>query len=117
MEDQQKATKVTLYLPSDLHRQLKIRSAVDGEPMSTMAERALKFYLSHADVVEASTEHGSTYKTYSCPSCADSVVVRDGQLVSVKEAIQAAPSDGLPVAVPEVVAEGSRPEEGQLVHC
>ena len=117
MEDQQKATKVTLYLPSDLHRQLKIRSAVDGEPMSAMAQRALQFYLAHADVVEASAEHGSTYQTYSCPSCSESVVMREGQLVSVKEVIQASSSNELTVAVPEVVAEESRPEEGQLVHC
>ena len=80
MEDQQKATKVTLYLTSDLHRQLKIRSAVDGEPMSSLAEKALQFYLSNSDVVEEVSKHGSTYKTYSCPSCSDAVVVRDGEL-------------------------------------
>lgn len=117
MEDQQKATKVTLYLPQDLHRQLKIRSAVDGEPMSTLAERALEFYLSHSEVVEEHSGHGVTYRTYSCPSCDDAVVVRDGELVAVKDVIGAAHQSELRVDMVEVVAESSRPEEGQLVHC
>ena len=116
MEDQQKATKVTLYLPQDLHRQLKIRSAVDGEPMSALAERALQFYLSHSDVVEEHSAHGSTYRTYNCPSCSDSVVMREGELVSVKDAASSQ-ADELHVDMQEVVGEGSRPEEGQLVHC
>jgi phenolic acid decarboxylase len=117
MEDQQKATKVTLYLPQDLHRQLKIRSAVDGEPMSALAERALQFYLSHSDVVEEYSDHGNTYRTYHCPSCSDSVVMREGELVSVKDVVESSQCDELHVDVPGVVPEGARPEEGQLVHC
>ena len=116
MEDQQKATKVTLYLTSDLHRQLKIRAAVDGEPMSALAEKALQFYLSHSDVVEEYSSHGSTYRTYNCPSCSDAVVVRNGELLSVESVVGAA-SDELAVGVSGVMSEGSRPEEGQLVHC
>jgi len=116
MEDQQKATKVTLYLTSDLHRQLKIRSAVDGEPMSALAEKALQFYLTHSDVVEEHSGHGNTYRTYSCPSCSDAVVVKEGELMSVKDVANASSSD-LNVEMPGVVSEGSRPEEGQLVHC
>jgi len=116
MEDQQKATKVTLYLTSDLHRQLKIRSAVDGEPMSALAEKALQFYLTHSDVVEEHSGHGNAYRTYSCPSCSDAVVVKEGELMSVKDVADASSSD-LNVEMPGVVSEGSRPEEGQLVHC
>jgi hypothetical protein len=117
MEDQQKATKVTLYLPQDLHRQLKIRSAVDGEPMSALAERALQFYLAHSEVVEEYSGHGNTYRTYNCPSCSDSVVMREGELVSVKDVATSSRADELHVDMQEVVSEGSRPEEGQLVHC
>lgn len=118
MEDQQKATKVTLYLTSDLHRQLKIQSAVDGEPMSSLAERALQFYLSHSDVVEEHTGQGNTYRTYSCPSCSDAVVVSSGELLSVKEVANAAKNESdLNVGVSDVIPESSRPEEGQLVHC
>lgn len=119
MEDQQKPTKVTLYLTSDLHRQLKIRSAVDGEPMSTLAERALKFYLNHSEVVEEFSEHGSTYRTYSCPSCSDAVVVKQGELLSVKDVAAASHKndDDLQMRVSDVVSDSSQPEEGQLVHC
>ena len=116
MEDQQKATKVTLYLTSDLHRQLKIRSAVDGEPMSSLAEKALQFYLSHSDVVEEVSSHGDTHRTYSCPSCSDAVVVRGSELMSVKD-VSGSSDDKLTVGVSDVISGGSRPEEGQLVHC
>ena len=48
----QSATKVTLYLPPELHRKLKIRSAVEGEAMSAITEQALSFYIDHWDAVE-----------------------------------------------------------------
>ena len=78
--------KVTLYIPQDLHRQLKIKAAVDAEPMSAIAERALDFYLDHADVVDAieSSPHGDTHRVYACPECATSVVLRSGEMVSVQ---------------------------------
>ncbi|MGD1860076.1 MAG: hypothetical protein ACFB0E_08910 [Leptolyngbyaceae cyanobacterium] len=118
MEDQQKATKVTLYLTSDLHRQLKIRSAVDGEPMSSLAQKALHFYLSHSDVVEEHVNHGGTYRTYSCPSCGDTVVVREGELVLAKDVISSVSRDDkLNVDMSDMISDNSRPEEGQLVHC
>lgn len=84
MQDKQ---KVTLYMPSDLHRQLKIRSAVDTESMSEIAERALAFYLNHSDVVadvEAST-CGHTHRVYDCPSCSTAVVIQSDQLVPVNQ--------------------------------
>ena len=54
--------KVTLYMPDDLRRQLKIRAAVDGEPMSTLAERAIDFYLNHSDLLEG--VQGSAHLVY-----------------------------------------------------
>ncbi|WAL61407.1 hypothetical protein [Thermocoleostomius sinensis] len=78
--------KVTLYLPPELHRQLKIRSAVELEPMSTLAERAIVFYLEHPDLVdEVEVAHGQTHQLYHCPECASSLVIRQGELVSVSE--------------------------------
>jgi len=62
--------KVTLYVPDDLHPQFKIRSAIDGETMSEMAQRAIEFYLSHADLVE--TTEGNA-RIHSCPQCDTSV--------------------------------------------
>lgn len=78
--------KVTLYLPPELHRQLKIRSAVELEPMSTLAERAIVFYLEHPEIVdEVEMAHGQTHQLYSCPECASPLVVRQGELVPVSE--------------------------------
>jgi hypothetical protein len=80
MEDKQ---KVTLYLPPQLHRQLKIRSAVDADSMSNIVERAVEFYLNHSDVVDGVELHGSTHQIYNCPECEHPVVIRDGAMVAL----------------------------------
>jgi predicted transcriptional regulator len=78
--------KVTLYLPPELHRQLKIRAAVDAEPMSTLAERALRFYLDHAEIVdEVEAGQANTHRVYVCPDCTSPVVLRSGELVSLRQ--------------------------------
>jgi plasmid stability protein len=79
--------KVTLYLPPDLHRQLKIRAAIDTQAMSTLAERALAFYLSHSDMVEEveAVAHGRNHRVYACPECTTPVVLRQGNLMSIRE--------------------------------
>lgn len=104
MQDKQ---KVTLYLPSDLHRQLKIRAAVDAEPMSVLAERAIGFYLTHGDLVESMESHGATHRIYSCPTCEASVVLRDGEMyalgqqpATVTEGLIGFPSSGEELLVP-----------------
>jgi hypothetical protein len=70
--------KVTLYLPQELHRKLKIRSAVDDLPMSALAEEALLFYLEHPEVVEK--KMGMAHQVYSCPQCDTSLILRDQKL-------------------------------------
>jgi hypothetical protein len=82
MQDKQ---KVTLYLPPDLHRKLKVSAAVSSEPMSTLAERALVFYLDHPDVVAETQEasHGRVHRIYNCPQCSSPLVVRDDSLESL----------------------------------
>jgi hypothetical protein len=80
MEDKQ---KVTLYLPQQLHRQLKIRSAVDADSMSNIVEKAVEFYLHHADVVEGVERHGSTHQVYNCPECEHPFVIKDGETVAL----------------------------------
>jgi hypothetical protein len=85
MQDKQ---KVTLYLPAELHRQLKIKAAVDSEPMSALAERAIVFYLTHSEVVdEYETAHGHIHRVYACPDCSHSYVIRDGELVPLAEKV------------------------------
>lgn len=81
MQDKQ---KVTLYLPPGLHRQLKIRSAVDSEAMSAIVERAILFYLKHPEVVdELEASYGRTHRVYNCPECDSSLAIQDGELVSL----------------------------------
>ncbi|MDX2212209.1 MAG: hypothetical protein SFY66_02860 [Oculatellaceae cyanobacterium bins.114] len=82
----QDKTKVTLYLPPELHRQLKIRAAVEAEPMSAIAERAIVFYLTHPGVVdEVEMSHGRTHQVYSCPGCESPLVLREGEMVALQE--------------------------------
>ena len=81
MSDKQ---KITLYISDTLHRQFKIRSAVDGETMSSMAQRAIAFYLENADLVETGAEvHGNAHQLYSCPQCSAAVALREGELALV----------------------------------
>ncbi|QSJ16730.1 hypothetical protein JYQ62_34490 [Nostoc sp. UHCC 0702] len=77
--------KVTLYLSPELHRKLKIRSAIDSEPMSDLAERALVFYLANSELVEEveASSFGRTHRVYSCPNCESQLVLRDGELVAL----------------------------------
>jgi len=132
MQDKQ---KVTLYLPDDLHHQLKIRSAVDREPMSALAQKALDFYLTHSEVVESFREYGQTHRVYSCPSCAAALTVGSDGLSAVK-AHAAVQSDsdieegvsqrlserGSDSVVPDVVplsvsSDDASPDKGELVPC
>ncbi len=81
MQDKQ---KVTLYLTPELHRKLKITAAVEAEPMSAIAERAIVFYLANPNLVdEVSMSHGQVHQIYSCPGCGIPSVVREGELVSL----------------------------------
>ncbi|MEO1431358.1 MAG: hypothetical protein AAFV71_20300 [Cyanobacteria bacterium J06633_8] len=76
--------KVTLYLSPELHKSLKIRSAVESEPMSELAERAIVFYLANSELVdEVEGSYGRTHRVYSCPNCESSLVLREGELVAL----------------------------------
>lgn len=96
MQDKQ---KVTLYLPPELHRELKIKAAVETEPMSAIAERALAFYLHHSEVVDEveAAVSGSTHQVYSCPECTSSVVLRSNELVTLKRQPGLLSDEGLKV--------------------
>ncbi|MFM8293480.1 MAG: hypothetical protein ACKN9E_02890 [Microcystaceae cyanobacterium] len=83
MQDKQ---KVTLYLLPGIHRQLRIRSAIDAESMSAIVEKAVEFYLKYPEKVEAaeSEAYGKTHQVHICPECDAAMVMRDGQMVSLK---------------------------------
>jgi hypothetical protein len=116
MQDKQ---KVTLYLPPELHRQLKIKAAVESEPMSALAERAIEFYLGHPDVVdEVEGSFGQTHRVYRCPECTGSVVLREGELVSLKNQPTVLSDQEIPVKTVAGIPESTaRPGEGELVPC
>ncbi len=116
MQDKQ---KVTLYLPPGLHRQLKIRAAVDSDSMSAMVERAIVFYLHHPEVVdEVEASYGKTHRVYSCPECSSSVVIKDGEMLSLKNQPSLIDED-LPVEKVREEVSSRTPSEGeeQLVPC
>src|SRR5690349_2958966 len=98
MQDKQ---KVTLYLPPGLHRQLKIRAAVDSDSMSAMVERAIVFYLRHPELVEEmEASYGKTHRVYTCPECSSSVVLKEGEMVSLHNQPSIL-ADDIPVEVRE----------------
>jgi hypothetical protein len=114
MQDKQ---KVTLYLPPKLHRQLKIRSAVDMESMSTLVEKAIVFYLDHPEVVdEVEASHGKTHRVYSCPTCNTSVVLEEEKMVALESEVGVL-ADELPVEKVREEAHTSSQGEEQLVPC
>jgi hypothetical protein len=110
--------KVTLYLPPDLHRQLKVRSAVELEPMSAIAKRAIEFYLTHSDVVdEIETFHGQSHRIYSCPECVSSLVLRDGEMVALREQQGLLPDTDSSLVDVTGCADVGQQGGGELVPC
>jgi hypothetical protein len=111
--------KVTLYISDDLHRQVKIRSAIDGETMSSIAQRAIEFYLGHPDTVKSSGEvHGQAHRLYACPKCAVPVALREDGLALVQSHSSQKFEDmtGLE-RIAELSAEPCSPDERTLIPC
>jgi hypothetical protein len=116
MQDKQ---KVTLYLPLGIHRQLKIRAAIDEESMSGLVEKAIAFYLKHPDKVEEveAATYGKTYQVHICPECEAAMVMREGNLVSLKHQ-PGIMTDDFTMEVPDPVhAKGNSQGEAELVTC
>jgi hypothetical protein len=114
--------KVTLYIPSDLHRKLKIKAAVESEPMSAIAERAIIFYLSNPHVVdEVEAAQGNAHRVYSCPECETDVLVQGGELVQLNEQPGVIQDDDLdlPSDIDKAVIEAGNDRHGRehLVPC
>lgn len=109
--------KVTLYLSPELHKRLKIRSAVDSEPMSDLAERALVFYLANSELIDEleASAYGRTHRVYSCPSCESSLALRDGELVTLGHQPGVIGHDHL--SINELEEETHPKGEEELVPC
>ncbi len=117
--------KVTLYLSSDLHRQLKLQAAVESESMSTLAEKALSFYLAHTEVVER--VQGTTHQVHHCPSCAHPFVLREGRPTALPQASMSviadeqpetsfSEQDWIPPTEPQTDPQ-DQPKQDELVPC
>lgn len=110
--------KVTLYLSPELHRKLKIRSAIDSEPMSELAERALDFYLANSELVEETeASYGRTHRVYSCPTCNSSVVLRDGELVNLGQQPGVIGQQEERLAIDEMNRNQNQKGKEELVPC
>jgi hypothetical protein len=81
----QNKQKVTLYIPPGLHRQLKVKAAIDSGSMSGLVEKAINFYLKNPETVEeVEASYGKTHQVHICPECNAATVIKDGEMVSLK---------------------------------
>lgn len=116
MQDKQ---KVTIYLPPGIHRQLKIRAAIDEESMSALVERAIGFYLKYPEKVEEieAAAYGKTYQVHVCPECDAALVMKNNRMISI-ERQPGIVADEFPIEVPETTrSAGSQEGETELVPC
>jgi hypothetical protein len=114
----QSKQKVTLYIPPDLHRKLKIRAAIDAESMSTLVEKAISFYIQHPEQVEgveASTQ-GKTHQVHICPECDAAMVMREGEMVSLRNQ-PGIVSDEIPLSIRGDVDTSEESHGESLVPC
>ncbi|MEL6438355.1 MAG: hypothetical protein AAFQ80_03715 [Cyanobacteria bacterium J06621_8] len=81
----QSKQKITLYIPPELHRKLKIKAAVDAESMSALVQKALSFYMRFPDEVAEieSSVQGRTHQVHVCPECEQPLVMRGGEMTSL----------------------------------
>jgi plasmid stability protein len=116
MQDKQ---KVTIYLPPGIHRQLKIRAAIDEESMSALVERAIGFYLKYPEKVEEieSAAYGKTYQVHVCPECETPLVRKGDRMISI-ERQPGIVADEFPMDLPETARSGGNGGgETELVPC
>lgn len=90
--------------------------------MSSIAKRAIDFYLAHSELVNEGFEvaHGHSHQVYDCPSCSTAVVVREGELVELARMAALTSSNVATLDdsdLPEMVGSSGSREEGELVVC
>jgi ribosomal protein L37AE/L43A len=114
----QSKQKVTLYIPPELHRQLKIKAAVDVESMSTLVEKAIAFYMRYPDKVEEieASVNGKTHQVHFCPECSAPMVMRDGEAVSLKSQTSET-TEEISLKVASKTSNSGESSEEELVSC
>jgi hypothetical protein len=114
MQDKQ---KVTLYLPSSLHRQLKVKAAIDTESMSALVEKAVSFYLKHPETVEeVEANYGKTHQVHICPECNAATVIKDGEMISLKNQPSVIDEE-FPSVSDKISREVNSKDQEELVPC
>jgi hypothetical protein len=120
MQDKQ---KITLYLPPELHRQLKIKSAMELEPMSVIAEKALsEVFESNLDTppVETTSETKHKVTLYVSPELHRRLKIRAAEPESMADIAERAISFYLshPEAFDEIgtLRPETKPQEGLESH-
>lgn len=114
----QSKQKITLYIPPELHRKLKIKAAVDVESMSALVEKAIAFYMQFPDKVDEikSSVHGKTHQIHMCPDCDSPMVMRNGEMVSLSNRAVTV-EDSIPLEVANQGSNSEKPNEEELVSC
>ena len=117
----QSKQKVTLYIPPELHKKLKIKAAIDVESMSALVERALAFYMQFPEKVEQieASVHGKTHQVHLCPECDSPMVMRNGELVSLNSQ-NSVIDDSISLGVSsqtQSTESSEKPNEEELVSC
>ena len=114
----QSKQKITLYIPPELHRKLKIKAAVDVESMSALVEKAISFYMQFPEQVDEikSSAYGKTHQIHMCPECDAPMVMRDGEMVSLTAGATTIEKN-IPLEVAERESSSKKPNEEELVSC
>lgn len=106
----QSKQKITLYIPPELHRKLKIKAAVDVESMSALVEKAISFYMQFPEKVDEirSNAYGKTHQIHMCPECDAPLVMKNGEMLSLSlKGDGAVVEDSIPVPPEPPVPVGS----------
>ena len=114
----QSKQKVTLYIPPELHRKLKIKAAVDVESMSALVEKAIAFYMQHPEKVEEieTYSQGRTHQVHFCPECEEPMVMRDGKMISLSSH-NGLVDDEISLKVTSKAEDSGESNEEELVSC
>ena len=114
----QSKQKVTLYIPPELHKKLKIKAALDTDSMSALVEKAIAFYMQYPETVEETeaSNHGQTHQVHFCPECEEPVVMRKGELVSLRGESSLI-ADEISLNVSSKSEDSDESNEEELVSC
>jgi hypothetical protein len=112
----QSKQKLTVYISPKLHKQLKVRAAIEIESMSSLVQQAVAFYLENPEQVEEiRASQGRSHQVHICPECSAAMVKREGEMVSLKHQPNVV-TEEIALDVRSKISSNSQGEEN-LVPC